>query len=128
MRNKIILRIGNTKLCYFPQTRVRADGGYGDYGWLQLIEKSVIVKNVNGLDMKTAARVAEAASQFSADIFLLQGRMKVNAKSIMGVIMLAARPSSELLLIVDGEDEAIVLKQFEKTLNTVFDEANLTPN
>ncbi|MCH2573876.1 HPr family phosphocarrier protein [Candidatus Poribacteria bacterium] len=93
-----------------------------------MIEKSVIVKNVNGLDMKTAARVAEAASQFSADIFLLQGRMKVNAKSIMGVIMLAARPSSELLLIVDGEDEAIVLKQFEKTLNTVFDEANLTPN
>ena len=128
MRNTIILRIGNTKLCYFPQTRVRVDGGYGDYGWLQLIEKSVIVKNVNGLDMKTAARVAEAASQFSADIFLLQGRMKVNAKSIMGVIMLAARPSSELLLIVDGEDEAIVLKQFEKTLNTVFDEANLTPN
>ena len=128
MRNTIILRIGNTKLCYFPQTRVRVDGESGYYGWLQLIEKSVIVKNVNGLDMKTAARVAEAASQFSADIFLLQGRMKVNAKSVMGIIMLTARPSSELLLIVDGEDEAIVLKQFETILNTVFDEANLTSN
>ena len=128
MRNTIILRIGNTKLCYFPPTRVRVDGESGYYGWLQLIEKSVIVKNVNGLDMKTAARVAEAASQFSADIFLLQGRMKVNAKSVMGIIMLTARPSSELLLIVDGEDEAIVLKQFETILNTVFDEANLTSN
>ena len=37
----------------------------------KLIEKKVIVKNVNGLDMKTAALVAEAASQFSADIFTL---------------------------------------------------------
>ena len=83
-----------------------------------MIEKKVIVKNVNGLDMKTAALVAEAASQFSADIFLLQGRMKVNAKSVMGIIMLTARPSSELLLIVDGEDEAIVLKQFEKILQS----------
>ena len=69
-----------------------------------------------------------ARQKFSADIFLLQGRMKVNAKSVMGIIMLTARPSSELLLIVDGEDEAIVLKQFETILNTVFDEANLTSN
>ena len=128
MRNKIILRIGNTKLCYFPPTRVRLDLGSRKKIKKKFIEKSVIVKNVNGLDMKTAARVAEAASQFSADIFLLQGRMKVNAKSIMGVIMLAARASSEPLPIVDAEDEAIELKQFEKTLNTVFDEANLTPN
>ena len=78
--------------------------------------------------MKTAAQVAEAASRFTADIFLLQGRMKVNAKSVMGIIMLTARPSSELVLIVDGEDEAIVMEQFETILNTVFDEANLIPN
>ena len=47
----------------------------------EIIKKKGIVKNVNGLDMKTAAQVAEAASRFTADIFLLQGRMKVNAKS-----------------------------------------------
>ena len=110
--------------CCFPPTRWQRIRGITDTGGYKLIEKTVTIQNENGLDMQTAARIAENASQFSADIFLLQGQMKANAKSIMGVMMLAARPSSELILIVNGEDELAALKQIEILLNSAFDKTH----
>ena len=59
-----------------------------------MIKKTVTVQNVSGLDMQTAAMIAENSSRFQADIYLQQGSMKANAKSVMGVMMLAARRSS----------------------------------
>ncbi len=110
--------------CCFPPTRWQKVRGITDTGDYKLIEKTVTIQNKIGLDMQTAARIAKNASQFSADIFLLQGQMKANAKSVMGVMMLTARPSSELILVVDGEDEVAALKQIEILFNSAFDKTH----
>ena len=86
-----------------------------------MVEKAVTVQNVNGLDMQTAAMIAENSSRFQADIYLQQGSMRANAKSVMGVMMLAARRSSELTIITNGEDEEIAMVRMESLLTEAFE-------
>ena len=86
-----------------------------------MVEKTVTVQNVSGLDMQTAAMIAENSSRFQADIYLQQGSMSANAKSVMGVMMLAARRSSELTIITNGEDEEIAMVRMESLLTEAFE-------
>ncbi len=86
-----------------------------------MVEKTVTVQNVSGLDMQTAAMIAENSSRFQADIYLQQGSMRANAKSVMGVMMLAARRSSELTIITNGEDEELAMVRMESLLTEAFD-------
>ena len=86
-----------------------------------MVEKTVTVQNVSGLDMQTAAMIAENSSRFQADIYLQQGSMKANAKSVMGVMMLAARRSSELTIITNGEDEELAMVRMESLLTEAFE-------
>ena len=86
-----------------------------------MVEKTVTVQNVSGLDMQTAAIIAENSSRFQADIYLQQGSMRANAKSVMGVMMLAARRSSELTIITNGEDEEIAMVRMESLLTEAFE-------
>ena len=86
-----------------------------------MVEKTVTVQNVSGLDMQKAAMIAENSSRFQADIYLQQGSMKANAKSVMGVMMLAARRSSELIIITNGEDEEIAMVRMESLLTEAFE-------
>lgn len=86
-----------------------------------MVEKTVTVQNVSGLDMQTAAMIAENSSRFQADIYLQQGSMRANAKSVMGVMMLAARRSSELTIITNGEDEELAMVRMESLLTEAFE-------
>ena len=86
-----------------------------------MVKKIVTVQNVNGLDMQTASVIAENASRFQADIYLQQGSMRANAKSVMGVMMLAARRSSELTIITNGEDEELAMVRMESLLTEAFE-------
>ena len=86
-----------------------------------MVEKTVTVQNVSGLDMQTAAMIAENSSRFQADIYLQQGSMRANAKSVMGVMMLAARRSSELTIITNGEEEEIAMVRMESLLTEAFE-------
>ena len=86
-----------------------------------MVEKTVTVQNVSGLDMQTAAMIAENSGRFQADIYLQQGSMRANAKSVMGVMMLAARRGSELTIIANGEDEEIAKVRMEALLTEAFE-------
>jgi len=86
-----------------------------------MVEKTVTVQNVSGLDMQTAAMIAENSGRFQADIYLQQGSMRANAKSVMGVMMLAARRGSELTIIANGEDEEIAMVRIESLLIEAFE-------
>ena len=86
-----------------------------------MVEKTVTVQNVSGLDMQTAAMIAENSGRFQADIYLQQGSMRANAKSVMGVMMLAARRGSELTIIANGEDEEIAMVGMESLLTEAFE-------
>ena len=86
-----------------------------------MVEKTVTVQNVSGLDMQTAAMIAENSSRFQADIYLQQGSMRANAKSVMGVMMLAAERGAEVTVEPDGVDEQEALDALTELLARNFE-------
>ena len=70
-----------------------------------MIEKVITIKNESGLHARPAAIIVQKANSFKSDIFLEKDGDRVNAKSIMGVMMLAAALGSEVKVIADGKDE-----------------------
>ena len=68
-------------------------------------KKSIPVVNKLGLHARASAKLTQVASQFAAQVFIARGSRRVNAKSIMGVMMLAAGLGSKVELETDGADE-----------------------
>jgi len=85
-----------------------------------MIEKILLIQNKHGLHARPAAHLVKIAGKFSSDIKLFKDGLEINAKSIMGVMMLAAEPGSEVLLQVDGQDEAAALTAIEELFNKKF--------
>ena len=71
-----------------------------------MIESTVTVRNRAGLHTRPAAMVVKVASQFASDVYLVRDGFNINAKSIIGVMALAAEQGCELGVIVDGSDES----------------------
>jgi phosphocarrier protein len=68
-------------------------------------ERSVIIVNRLGLHARAAARFVTTASAFESEIDIAKNGQRVNGKSIMGVMMLAASRGTELIITASGEDE-----------------------
>ena len=81
-----------------------------------MISANVTIVNKLGLHARAASRLVNCASGFVADIEIARGTRSVNAKSIMGVLTLAAAIGTELVLQADGPDE----KQAVEALTTLF--------
>lgn len=75
-----------------------------------MAEIEVKVKLKTGLQARPAAQFVQEANRFASDIFLEKSGKKVNAKSIMGLMSLAASRGSSIKLIADGHDEEEALK------------------
>ena len=70
-----------------------------------MIQKTVVVTNRLGIHARPAALLVQGASRFKADVFLSKGEVqRINGKSIMGVMMLAAEQGAEILIETEGED------------------------
>ncbi len=67
-------------------------------------ERIVKIVNENGLHARPAAEVVKVAGRFKCDITMIRDDLEVNAKSIMGVMMLAAECGSELIVRANGSD------------------------
>jgi len=89
-----------------------------------VLKKEILICNKLGLHARAAAKLVTLASEFSAEIFLHHGDKKVNGKSIMGVMMLAASRGTSLLLCADGSDEQQAIEAIEQLVNNRFDEEN----
>jgi len=87
-----------------------------------VLKKEILICNKLGLHARAAAKLVTLASEFRAEIFLHQGDKKVNGKSIMGVMMLAASKGTSLLLCADGSDEQQAIEAIEALVNDRFDE------
>lgn len=87
-----------------------------------MIKKTITVQNKLGLHARPAALVVSEASRFGAEIHLNKDDLEVNAKSIMGVMMLAAEMGSTILITADGEDEEVAIKALEALFASKFDE------
>ena len=68
------------------------------------IEKEIIIKNAQGLHARPAAIFVQTASKFQSGINISKDGDKVNGKSIMGILMLAAQRGSKVTLEADGDD------------------------
>jgi len=83
---------------------------------------AVTVTNSLGLHARPSALLVRAATKFRSDFFIQKDGMKVNGKSIMGVMMLAAECGSKLDLIADGIDEDYLLEELGELIKSGFGE------
>jgi phosphocarrier protein HPr len=70
-----------------------------------MIKTSIIISNKLGLHARASAKLTKLASSFQSDVFLSRNDRRVNAKSIMGVMMLAAGAGTAVELETNGPDE-----------------------
>ena len=85
-------------------------------------EKNILICNKLGLHARAAAKLVQLTSTFECDVFLTKVDKRINAKSIMGVMMLAASKGTELLLETDGNDAEAAIKKIEELVNNRFEE------
>ncbi len=72
---------------------------------MRVVKKQITVTNRLGLHARPAAQIVQKASQFKSEIKLSKDGLEVNAKSIMGVMMLAAEMGSSVVILAEGPDE-----------------------
>jgi phosphocarrier protein len=71
-----------------------------------MIQKEVDIINKLGLHARASAKLTQTAGAFKAAVFVAKGTKRVNAKSIMGVMMLAAGKGTRITIETDGADES----------------------
>ena len=86
------------------------------------ITKELIVTNKLGIHARPAALFVKTANRFDCDVFVEKDGERVNGKSIMGLMMLAAGPGSKLMIFAEGEDAARAVVELEALLKRKFDE------
>lgn len=87
-----------------------------------MLKRAITVTNKLGLHARASAKLTQTASKFSSGVWLERNGRRVNAKSIMGVMMLAAGIGSTLELETDGADEAEAMEAVEKLFADKFGE------
>ncbi|KPK42320.1 MAG: hypothetical protein AMJ78_02905 [Omnitrophica WOR_2 bacterium SM23_29] len=86
-----------------------------------LIEKKLIIKNRSGLHARPAALFVQIANKYDSDITVKKGKLEVNGKSIMGILMLAAERGSQIILRIEGADANKAMLELEKLLSGDID-------
>lgn len=87
-----------------------------------MVEKLLTVKNRAGIHARPAAIIAQAANKFECEVMLARDDTTVNAKSIMGVITMAAGYNTVLTLRTEGTDEKEAADAIEALFNSKFEE------
>ncbi len=87
-----------------------------------MAEKTVIVQNRAGIHARPAALIAQTANKFVAEVFMTKDGMEINAKSIMGVITMAAAYNSSIAIRTEGSDEDDALNALCALFDSKFEE------
>jgi phosphocarrier protein len=85
-------------------------------------QREIEVVNKLGLHARASAKLTQLAAQFTAEVWISRDARKVNAKSIMGVMMLAAARGSVVTIETDGPDEAQAMAALVGLINDKFGE------
>jgi phosphocarrier protein HPr len=83
---------------------------------------NVTIINKLGLHARASAKLTKLASSFACEVFMSRNGRRVNAKSIMGVMMLAAGKGAEVEIETDGADEAEAVQALVALINERFGE------
>jgi phosphocarrier protein HPr len=87
-----------------------------------MLRQSITIRNKLGLHARAAAKLVKTAGRFESSVELRNAQRSADAKSIMGVMMLAASQGTELELIVDGADEVEALESVTSLVDDFFGE------
>lgn len=88
----------------------------------KLMTKEFVVLNKLGIHARPAALFVKTANRFACEILVEKEGEKVNGKSIMGLMMLAAGPGSKLTVHASGTDASKALAEIESLIKRKFDE------
>ncbi len=86
------------------------------------LERKFIIKNKLGLHARPAALLVQTANRFKCEVEIQKGREKVNGKSIMGIMTLAAGVDTSIIVRTTGEDAAEAMEQIAKLITGNFGE------
>jgi phosphocarrier protein len=89
----------------------------------QAVDREFVVPNKLGIHARPAALFVKVANRFTCEVMVEKDGEKVNGKSIMGLMMLAAGPGSKLLVSCEGDDCHEAIGAIEELINRKFDEA-----
>lgn len=89
-----------------------------------MIEKVYTVSNRLGLHARPASLLVKTTTRFHSTVKIMKEGQEIDGKSIMGLLMLAAGPGTELKFIADGPDEVDVLKAVDDLFARRFDDDN----
>ena len=87
-----------------------------------MVKKNIKIINKLGLHARASSKLTQLACTFNSEIFLIKDGNKVNAKSIMEVLMLAASKNTIILLEASGSDEKKAILDIENLINNYFGE------
>ena len=86
------------------------------------MKQDIEIINKLGLHARASTKLTQTASQFSSDIWIERNGRRVYAKSIMGVMMLAASKGSMVTLETNGADESVAMEALVNLINNRFGE------
>ena len=87
-----------------------------------MIEQPITISNKLGLHARASAKLSKLAGSFPCEVWLVRGSRRVNAKSIMGVMMVAAGKGSKVVVETSGSDEQEALDAILKLIADKFGE------
>ena len=85
-------------------------------------QETVTIKNRAGIHARPAALIVKTANEYDSEIFLELDNMRINAKSIMGIITLGANFKSIIQIIAEGDDEEGAISAIVKLFENRFEE------
>ncbi|PKM58873.1 MAG: phosphocarrier protein HPr [Firmicutes bacterium HGW-Firmicutes-4] len=86
-----------------------------------MIVDKVVVNNKAGLHAKPASLFVQKANNFKSEIYIKKDATRVNAKSIMGVMILAVQKGDEIQIEANGDDEKKAVEQLKQLIENRFD-------
>ena len=87
-----------------------------------MLQQDIEIVNKLGLHARASAKLTQMAGQFKSEIWIARNERRVNAKSIMGVMMLAANNGSTIHLEIDGADESEAMQALAALIADRFGE------
>ncbi len=87
-----------------------------------MLQKELVIQNKLGLHARAAAKFVQCATEFACAVEVIKGDLRVNGKSIMGVLLLAAPTGTHLEVVLDGPDEDEAMVALEALVEAKFGE------
>lgn len=87
-----------------------------------MTERTLLIQNKLGLHARAAAKLSHQANMFDADVYLIYSNDKINAKSLLGILTLAASVGNEITIQAQGKDEREAVDALADLFIRKFDE------